>query len=321
MRYVGTMSVSGAAFALSMLLSSPATAQSWQPPDDATRCPSKWGAPDRRGSMNHMTAATVLRASRLIRTGEMIELGRILSPTMPMFGTRRFELLTKRTVMNPESNQRGSNEEIVYTELGQVGTQFDGFAHQAIGETHYNCVPTSDIATRTGFTALGVETVGTIMTRGVLIDVAALKGVPVLPDNYEITVDDLQQALARQKLTLAPGDAVLIHTGWGTLWERDTARYTATCPGIGVAAAEWLARQDPILVGADNWPVEVGPNPDRRLSLPVHQVMLVVHGIHLLENMKLDVLAASGPPEFALVLQPLKIQGGTGSTVAPVAIR
>jgi kynurenine formamidase len=255
------------------------------------------------------------------RTGEVFELGRVLSPAMPMFGTRRFELLTKRTVMNPESNRRGSNEEIVYTELGHVGTQFDAFTHQSIGDSHYNCVLTSDIATRTGFTSLGVDTVGTIMTRGVLIDVAALKGVPVLPDTYEITVDDLQQALERQKMTLSPGDAVLIHTGWGTLWGRDNARYTATCPGIGVAAAEWLARQDPILVGADNWPVEVGPNPDRQLSLPVHQVMLVVNGIHLLENMKLDDLAASGTSEFALVLQPLKIQGGTGSTVAPVAIR
>jgi kynurenine formamidase len=306
---------------LSMLFPATAMAQSWRPPAEDARCPSKWGALDRRGAMNHMTPETVLRASRLIRVGEVFELGRVLSPTMPMFGTRRFELLTKRTVMNPESNRRGSNEEIVYTELGQVGTQFDAFTHQSIGDSHYNCVLTSDIATRTGFSSLGVETVGTVMTRGVLIDVAALKGVPVLPETYEITVDDLQQALARQKMTLSPGDAVLIHTGWGTLWGRDSARYTATCPGIGVAAAEWLARQDPILVGADNWPVEVGPNPDRQLSLPVHQIMLVVNGIHLLENLKLDDLAASGTSEFALVLQPLKIEGGTGSTVAPVAIR
>ena len=154
-----------------------------------------------------------------------------------------------------------------------------------------------------------------------LIDVAALKGAPVLPDNYEITPQDLQQALARQKLTLKPGDAILIHTGWGTLWNVDNARYVKTCPGIGVAAAEWLAKQDPLLVGADNWPVEVGPNPDPDLSLPVHQIMLVVNGIHILENMKLDVLAAERVHEFAFVVQPLKIKGGTGSTVAPIAIR
>ena len=122
-------------------------------------------------------------------------------------------------------------------------------------------------------------------------------------------------------MTLAPGDAILIHTGWGTLWDKENTRFLASCPGIGLAAAEWLARQDPLLVGSDNWPVEVAPNPDTRLSLPVHQLMLVVNGIHLLENLKLDQLAAAQVSEFALVLQPLKIQGGTGSTVAPVAIR
>ena len=67
--------------------------------------------------------------------------------------------------------------------------------------------------------------------------------------------------------------------------------------------------------------MEVSPNPDAQISLPVHQIMLVVHGIHLLENLKLDELAAKGVHEFAFVMQPLKIQGGTGSTVAPVAIR
>ena len=102
---------------------------------------------------------------------------------------------------------------------------------------------------------------------------------------------------------------------------RSNARYQASRPGIGIAAAEWLASQDPILVGADNAGVEIAPNPDPELSLPVHQVMLVVHGIHLLENLKLDELAAEGAYEFALIVEPLKIQGGTGSTVAPIAIR
>jgi kynurenine formamidase len=159
------------------------------------------------------------------------------------------------------------------------------------------------------------------MTRGVLIDVAGLKGVAMLPDTYEITVDDLEAALRRQSVTLRPGDAVLINTGWGALYGKDNPRYVKTCPGIGVKAAEWLAKQDPMLVGADNWPVEVAPNPDSQLSLPVHQVLLVVNGIHLLENLKLDELTAKRVYEFAFVMQPLKAQGFTGSTVAPVAIR
>jgi len=296
-------------------------AQSWNPPPDSQRCPSKWGAADQRGAGNHMKPETVLRAMRLIRTGEVFELGRVLKADMPFSSGRRFEMETKRTNMNSGSNRRGSNEEIVFSEIGQVGVQFDGFTHQTIGDSLYNCVKLADVATRGGFTKLGIEHVGSLITRGVLIDVAALKGVPTLPDTYPITIDDLQQALQRQKLTLQPGDAVIINTGWGRLWDTDGARYLKTNPGLTTAAAEWLAKQDPMLIGTDNGPVGVTPDPDPNLSNPVHQIALVVHGIHLLENLKLDELAGKQVHEFALIVQPLKIQGATGSTVAPTAVR
>jgi kynurenine formamidase len=240
---------------------------------------------------------------------------------MPFAGGRRFDVHIKRTFMNPQSNNRGSNEEMVLSEIGQVGTQFDGFAHQTHGNSHYNCFKTDEIATRTGFTKLGVQNVGSLIARGVLIDVAAYKGVEMLGDNYEITAEDIEGAVKRQNLTFQPGDAIIIHTGWGKLWGKDNARYSKTCPGLGVKAAQWLLAKDPMLLGADNWPVEVAPNPDSRISLPLHQLALVVHGVHLLENLKLDELAAKQVNEFVLILQPLKIQGGTGSTVAPVAVR
>ncbi|HYJ93569.1 MAG TPA: cyclase family protein [Vicinamibacterales bacterium] len=304
-----------------LLVASQAAAQSWTPPADDQRCPSKWGATDERGAGNHMKPETVLRAARLIKTGEVFELGRVLSESMPMPAGRRFEILTKRTRNDPGTNHRGSNEELVVAEIGQVGTQFDTFSHQMIGSSMYNCVKLEDIASRAGFTKLGVQQVGALVTRGVLIDVAALKHTPVLAENYEITPQDLQQALAEQKLTLQPGDAVLIHTGWGTLWGTDNRRYQRVSPGIGTAAAEWLAKQDPMLVGSDNTAVEISPNPNPQLAGPVHQIMLVVNGIHLLENLRLDELAARRAHEFALIVEPLKIQGGTGSTVAPIAIR
>jgi kynurenine formamidase len=307
--------------AVSALACAPVAAQSWTVPPESQRCPSKWGAGDERGSGNHMKPASVMRAAQLIKTGEVIEIAHVMNDKMPFFGTRRFDVHVKRTFLNDFSNRRGSNEEVLISEIGQVGTQFDGFAHQTHEDSHYNCFKTGAISTRGGFTKLGIEKVGTLMTRGVLIDVAGLKGVDTLPDTYEITVKDLQDALAKQRVTLQPGDAVLINTGWHRLWAKDNARYVKSCPGIGVAAAEWLARQDPMLIGSDNWPVEVAPNPDPKLSLPVHQVALVVNGIHLLENLKLDDLAAKRVYEFAFVMQPLKAQGFSGSTVAPVAIR
>ena len=299
----------------------PAFAQSWKPPADNQRCPSKWGATDERGAANLMKPETVLRAARLIRTGEVIELGHVLSSAMPLSAGRRFEVETKRTTMTPQSNRRGSNEELVIAEIGQVGTQFDRFAHQTVGNSLYNCFKVDEVSTRNGFTKLGIQNVGALVTRGVMIDIAALKNVDMLADNYEITVQDLQQALAKQNLTLQPGDAVIIHTGFGKLWDKDNARYSKGNPGIGVAAAEWLVRQNPMLVGADTPPVEVNPNPDPQISLPIHQIMLAINGIHLLENLKLDELAAKRAYEFALIIEPLKIQGATGSTVAPIAIK
>jgi kynurenine formamidase len=316
-----TANMVAAAAALLVLYSACANAQSWSPPAPEARCPSKWGAGDERGAANLMTPELVVRASRLIKSGEVVELGRILAMDMPFFGTRRFDIHTKRTGGPVGTNKRYTNEELVITELGQVGTQFDMFSHQSIDNLHYNCFKTDEITSRNGFTKLGVDKVGAIYTRGVLIDVAASKGVDMLPSGYEITVDDLQAALKKQGLTLQKGDAVLIHTGYGKLWGVDNVRYNSGCPGIGVLAAEWLAKQEPILFGADTFPVEVAPNPDKNLNLPIHQLALAVYGIFLLENMKLDELAAKKAYEFAFVLQPLKIKGGTGSTVAPIAIR
>ena len=298
-----------------------AQSPTWSPPPETQRCPSRWGPNDERGSMNRQNAASVMNAAKLIKTGELIELGHVLSDKMPFFGTRRFDVHIKRTFMNQPSNRRGSNEEIVISEIGQVGTQFDGFAHQTHENSWYNCFKVDENSTRGGFLKLGVHNVGAIVTRGVLIDVAGLKGVDTLPDTYEITVQDLEDALKKQNTTLQPGDAVIINTGWNKLWAKDNARYVKSCPGIGVKAAEWLIAKEPILLGSDNWPVEVSPNPDPQLSLPVHQVALVVNAVHLLENMKLDELAQKQVYEFAFVMQPLKIQGGSGSTVAPIAIR
>lgn len=304
-----------------VLTGGPAAAQTWQPPADAARCPSKWGPGDERGAANLMTPQAVLRAARLIRTGEVIELGHPLHEGMPFYGDRIFSQQLKRTNWPRGSNNRGSNEEMVTTELGQVGTQIDGFGHQSIGNSLYNCFKMDEVATRSGFTRLGIEKAGTLITRGVLIDVAALHGVEMLGDQYEITAQDLQNALARQKLTLEAGDAVIVYTGFGRLWGKDSVRYYRTQPGLGIGAAEWLVRQNPMIVGSDTCCVEVNPNPVPALNSPVHQIFLTAHGIYMMESLKLDELIAKGIHEFAFIVQPLKLRGATGSSVAPSAVR
>jgi kynurenine formamidase len=293
----------------------------WAPPAAAQRCPSRWGADDRRGSMNLLTPERMRDAAAMIREGRKIEIGHVLGMDIPFFGTRRFDIHLKQQFMNPQANRRGSNEEVIISQIGQVGTQLDGFPHQTIGDETYNCVNVPSISSRNGFTQMGIETIGTIMARGVLIDIAGLRGVETLPIDHEITPEEIQQALNRQRVELREGDAMILNTGWGRLWGRENARYVSGCPGIGVAAAEWLIARNPLLLGADNWPVEVAPSrtlPDA--SLPVHQIALVVNGVHLLENMKLDELVASGRSEFCFVMQPLRMRGFSGSTVAPAAM-
>jgi kynurenine formamidase len=298
-----------------------ATAQGWMPPPPEQRCPSVWGADDERGAANLQSAERVLAAARLIRDGKTYELGKVLDGTIPMSPGRTFALNVQRTSGPNGRNQQGGNEETVFTELGQMGTQFDGLAHQQLGPYLYNCVEAEKVARRGGFTRLGVEKAGSFFARGVLLDIAALKGVDMLPDDYMITVADIEAAMARQNVEVRKGDAVLIRTGWGRLWTVDNARFIKGEPGIGLEAAEFLVKRNVMIVGSDNWAVEVRPYPDRGLFLPVHGYLLNVNGVYLIENLDLEALARDKVNEFAFVVAPLKLRGGTGSSVAPIAVR
>ena len=239
---------------------------------------------------------------------------------MPLYAGRIYNQQLKRSLEGNGSNDRTSSEEIITTELGQVGTQIDGFTHQTIGDSFYNCFNINETQSRTGFSRLGIENAGGMFTRGVLLDIAGLHNVDMLADNFEITAQDLRDALDRQGLSLTAGDAVIVNTGFGKLWEVDNERYYKIKPGLGIDAAEWLVEQDPMIVGSDSCCIEVNPNPVPGLSGPVHQILLVANGIYLMESMKLDELLEKGIYEFAFIVQPLKLVGATGSTVAPIAV-
>ena len=283
--------------------------------------PSRWGAEDQRGAANRMTAAKVLEARDLIQRGTVYPLGRVYEAGMPMFGTRHFSLRIPQVFTLPGSNAGAYHDEIVSGELGQIGTQFDGLGHFGIGDLFYNGNRAGEFARPDGLTKLGIEHVGPLVTRGVLIDVAASKGTAQLGPSYEITVADLQGALKRQATAIRPGDVVLIHTGWGALWMKDNARYLQSSPGIGLAAAQFLADREVTVVGADNWGVEVSPNPDASLSAPVHQLLLARNGIYLHENLATEALARDAAYEFAYVFVPVPLKGATGSPGSPIAIR
>ena len=283
--------------------------------------PSQWGAADQRGAANRITPAKVLDAKAMIKTGTLYQLGHVYEPGMPMFGTRHFSLRIPQAFPMPGKNQAVYHDEIISGELGQIGTQFDGLGHLGIGDLFYNGNKRSEFAQAEGLTRLGIEHVGAIVTRGVLIDVAKFKGVAQLPATYEITVADLKGALQQEGVQIRSGDMVLIHTGWGSLWMNDNTKFGATEPGVGIAAGQFLVDAEVVVVGADTWGVEVMPNPDASLSAPVHQLLLARNGIYLHENLVTADLARDNAYEFMYSYAPLRLKGATGSPGNPIAIR
>jgi len=201
-----------------------------------------------------------------------------------------------------------------------AGTHIDAFCHQAMDMTLYGGVRVSPaVQTPNGFTQHGIDTVPPIITRGVLLDLAAARG-DRLPERTLVGVRDLEVAVRHQGTELRSGDVVLVRTGSDTVWG-EPDRYLNGA-GISGEASEWLASRRPLAVGSDNVAWDLPGHVDERLkvSLPGHVVLLVQHGIYIIENLNLVELAALRAYDFVFVCLPLKITGGTASPVRPLAL-
>ena len=283
---------------------------------------SRWGANDQRGAANLLTSAKVLEAVGLIRTGDVYMLGRPFEAGMPFFSNRSYRIRTYGQGSAPVGkNLLTVHAEFIESELGQVGTQFDGLGHMGVGDLFYNRFDRREFATDTGLTKLGVENAGVFITRGLLLDVASLQGVARLEAGYEITSSDLRGALRQHNLEIRTGDAVLIHTGWGSLWKIDNDRFAGDKPGLGAEGARFLATQEISILGTDAWGPDVMPFRDPEVLFPAHQVLLAHNGIYIVENLDTSALVQDGVYEFAFICTPLPLKGASGSPVNPIAVR
>ena len=198
------------------------------------------------------------------------------------------------------------------------GTHLDALCHQAENmRLHGGVEVDARVQTSAGFTVFGAETIAPLIARGVLLDVAGALGVERLPAGHAVSAGELEAAAI--DVELREGDVVLVRLGAGALWG-DRAAYEAA-GGLGADASRWLAARHPLAVGADNlaWDVPGARDPELG-TLPGHVLLIVRAGIHIIESLYLEALAADGVREFAFVCLPLKLRGATGSPVRPVAL-
>lgn len=286
----------------------------------------RWGDSDELGTLNLLTPERVLAALRLPKTGKTYSLSipiqRTGVPNLEYRGTPQRLTLTNHddeamARANGGAPGVGAHEDQLILP-SHTSTHLDALCHAYADNKIYNGYPANQMTPYSGAAKCSIDKVGGIVGRGVLIDVAASKGVDRLEPGYVITAADLEQALNTQGIQLEAGDLVVIRTGW---LEAFMANETDLMPqpGLGLEAAAFLAEHDPALVGADNSAIEPIPF-DQNVYLGGHIVLLVEHGIHLLENMNLAELAADKCYEFLLSIGALKITGATASPVTPVAI-
>lgn len=253
----------------------------------------------------------------VVDLGRQLRVGMPQSPNHPAF----WHALPRRHGDMTRADGGSAANDLV-TMGTHVGTHIDALAHVSHDGKLYGGVD-AEAAGRGGkYDLLGVHTIEPMVRRAVMLDIPAYLGVERCAGAYEITVDDLRGAAAAQGIAVRAGDVVLVRSGWGQLFDEGAAfigRDTGV-PGVGEAGAQWLAAQGVHAVGADTIAFERVAAGAGHSLLPAHRVLLVEHGVYIIETLDLEGLAARGLHQFTFILSPLNIYGATGSPVRPLAV-
>jgi kynurenine formamidase len=299
----------------------------------------RWGSRDRRGTLNFITPARVAVASRRIRSGRTFSLAHPIGggagPRVNAHRTRPVHTMSLLPGDLRLKDGAAFADDAIAMPL-QCGTQWDGLAHCSYDGLLYNGESVAGITIDGGAETLGIEHIADgIVGRGVLLDVAALKGTDALPAGTIVTPADLDAAEARQHVRAGPGDILLVRTGWRCASDRDRLRPPNGPPGrqlrlypeagLSQSCCDWLSEREIAAIAADNYAVEVIPVEDSRATLPVHCILIRDIGMTIGELFALDDLArdcaADGTWDFFLAAPPLKIPHALGSPINPVAIK
>jgi len=283
----------------------------------------RWGSDDEAGALNLVTSEVTRLACSLVRTGRIVVLGQPLGPgTVVPTHRKRIERFMVRDGGDYAAGARTRGgfqfAEDVVSFAAHSGTHIDALSHAWYDDQIYNGYPASGVRSTTGAQKCGAEQLHPIVTRGVLLDVAAIVDEP-LSAGAPINTAHLVAATRNAGVELRPGDVVLVRTGWyGSVGDRED-EYLDGEPGIDLGAAHWLATAGVSVVGADNLAIEVMPFLDD-VWFPVHQFLLRDQGIPLIEGMVLDELAKAEASEFLFIASPLPLVGSTAGPVCPLAV-
>jgi kynurenine formamidase len=291
----------------------------------------RWGDDDECGTANLIDAEAVRRGRAAIRRGDVVSLTMPLGPGSPQEGGApgRFNPVRRMISVNMsytgDANDACFNDDVVDMPLS-AATHIDALAHVTYGGQMYNGFPADTVTETDGATRCGADKIPPIVTRGVLLDVARAKGVDRLEPGYAITDDDLDAAVEHAKVTIHPGDALLVRTGHMQHYhEGDVWAYNHDCPGLSTRTIEWVWRHDLSLVVDDTYVFEVWPPEDWNSMMPVHMVHLRDMGQLQGQNFDLESLAAAcaddGAYDFLLSATPEPVTGACSSPVAAVAVR
>ena len=267
----------------------------------------------------------------MVENGKVYELGLMYYQEMPRVGKRTYELNLPETggPYFGESSMLAHGEKIS-GDLAQIGAQFDGLGH--IGkritsedgehmDVFYNGFTAEEIYAPDGLKKLGVENVKSIITRGILIDLAGAKSQRTLPDGYLVTMEEVYDALRKQQINEAdiqPGDALLFNFGWSHhLSEPDRYKSSSKVPGLNHEVAQWIIEKRACMIGSDCAAEKYG----KSSHYSVHFDLLMMNGIHNLEFMNFEPLLEDRVYTFLFIFTPLPLKGATGSPGRPIAIR
>jgi kynurenine formamidase len=286
---------------------------------------SKFGPTDQIGNVNNITPEKTLAATKLVTKGKAYRLGVETNKDTPAYPPRTFNI----TVVQPGQNAGTTlgptrttyNDDMINGWAG-VGSQIDGLGHIGIDNLYYNCNRGVDFAFTDGLKKLGIENVPAIATRGVLLDMVGYFNTDIVKEGTAFNRAEIEGAMKRQGIkSIEKGDVVLFYTGWLKLLGKDNKRFGSVAPGLGRDGARYLASLGIAMVGSDTWSFEVIPFEKDAGIFEVHQILIPLNGIHILENINTEEMAKDQAWEFLFTLGPTRITGAVQAIVNPIAIK